>query len=991
MLVPTSVIRWKRKARAGRLRQRNADRAQVATVLDKTAGERSDLDVLLLEEATRDIDFFAKLRAEGDRGRTVASELCKVMRRETWPSHTAVVRQGDEGHSFFIIFSGKCTVHEDPWSAAERVGANSFQAGHGASVSRMRSGTMSESGAFEGADGMREYSNAGIVDRHGHVVDLEATSMMRELLAGDCFGEVALQRNITRSATVVTRAATEFLVIDAENYNAILRDLHANSIAERTEFLKTMAAFKHLATDSRQMMNLQILMTPVKFDSQTIILREGDPPENIYFITDGTCSVSKTCTIADDHLRALTPHQTHQQFQVDLSTLMRSETFGDIAYLTDCKVQPFSIIANCEVRCFVLTKGEFNRGVMHGSYRIFLDSANAKFDHWSARFAEMERLARERVLPFRPSQYNNKFALRNRGIGGALNAQPDGSSPSGGAAPPGGQTDPAALATMAGSTAGSLPGSADAAQTTTAGGSGVRRPRVLPVLPSVVSNLMLAKQGFSPTKGTDASSPRGGPVHALHGSLRQLERYHSTPSSPAATSRATTPRAVGSPSKPSTPRSTRRAMQSQGGPRPELLVEALQSSFGSSIGSVAEDGSIVGGGDADGDTGDVSDVGQLSDFDDPETVQYPMSFNPYADEGGMISGSARALTELHGGNIVNASTTVRSEAAISSRREPDTYVADHFRSLYSRPRTTVIVESGAMTSEQLRDGLLRASVVHHHRSSQGDEAVPTMPQSARVHNATDARRRLAAVRPSTQSKDTRELRRDRADITFYSTFGKVYEKQNQHQVTGATPSIDEQRLNALMEKSSPRMQRMMTRMDGVNRRSVMGQAFSGNASDEEEEEEATPVGLLHRKIGRKDILAAKRAHASPGKRRTKRSGGAKREDAGGAKDGSDAEEGKKKTKTKTGTADKDDPSSFEQREDSEEKQRLDKFLSLLNKTLADSVQSYGENPNPTAKRQTPVTLESVKVAKEQQEANDIQAYVSKRNAEHAAAFVLPPF
>lgn len=123
------------------------------------------------------------------------------------------------------------------------------------------------------------------------VTHMGHTFIACELKPGAGFGELALAHSEPRSATVTTSAPTELLVIAGNDYNAILRQLHAQDINEKLEFFSGISLFS--SWGSKELLEFASICITKRYPRNKVIVKEGDPRENVYFIKGGQCRVLK--------------------------------------------------------------------------------------------------------------------------------------------------------------------------------------------------------------------------------------------------------------------------------------------------------------------------------------------------------------------------------------------------------------------------------------------------------------------------------------------------------------------------------------------------------------------------------------------------------------------------------------------------------------------------------------------------------------------------
>jgi CRP-like cAMP-binding protein len=112
-----------------------------------------------------------------------------------------------------------------------------------------------------------------------------------QLFLGDSFGELALVNNAVRGATIVCCEDCSFLRIEKSDYERILLAVQQVELEERAEFLSTITLF-HTWTRA-SLKGLAQVMATKSVDRNTVIIRQGDEPDGLYFVRKGTCRVLK--------------------------------------------------------------------------------------------------------------------------------------------------------------------------------------------------------------------------------------------------------------------------------------------------------------------------------------------------------------------------------------------------------------------------------------------------------------------------------------------------------------------------------------------------------------------------------------------------------------------------------------------------------------------------------------------------------------------------
>ena len=105
-----------------------------------------------------------------------------------------------------------------------------------------------------------------------------------ELNSGDSFGELALQNDKPRGASIVAMMPSFIIVLSKKTYLNAMSNLK-EALSETINFLKDIKQFQHMKNKNLTMIAAatQLRKLPVN----TLILRQDDLPKSIYFIKQG--------------------------------------------------------------------------------------------------------------------------------------------------------------------------------------------------------------------------------------------------------------------------------------------------------------------------------------------------------------------------------------------------------------------------------------------------------------------------------------------------------------------------------------------------------------------------------------------------------------------------------------------------------------------------------------------------------------------------------
>ena len=102
--------------------------------------------------------------------------------------------------------------------------------------------------------------------------------------SGVPFGEVALvSDDAIRTASIVAEEDnTDLLVVDRSLYNRAVRDVLAAEFQEKKRFIKTNALFSNWIAKYKKQLAMAMYKETYPYDA--VLVKQGDPVSNIYFI-----------------------------------------------------------------------------------------------------------------------------------------------------------------------------------------------------------------------------------------------------------------------------------------------------------------------------------------------------------------------------------------------------------------------------------------------------------------------------------------------------------------------------------------------------------------------------------------------------------------------------------------------------------------------------------------------------------------------------------
>lgn len=155
------------------------------------------------------------------------------------------------------------------------------------------------------------YDSKALVFAHGEVADtffiilsgsvrvfipvpMEAKTLssLKEVMRlekGEAFGELALLYDSQRTATIVTDERCEFIVLDKESFRKHIKTISTGHMSQIVEFYRDFPAFQALS--NKEITKYASKSLFYKFPSNTVVIREGDQPAEIFFIKSGRVKI----------------------------------------------------------------------------------------------------------------------------------------------------------------------------------------------------------------------------------------------------------------------------------------------------------------------------------------------------------------------------------------------------------------------------------------------------------------------------------------------------------------------------------------------------------------------------------------------------------------------------------------------------------------------------------------------------------------------------
>lgn len=162
--------------------------------------------------------------------------VVNAMKEVKFSEGSTIIKQGDEGHELYVLEQGECECYK----------------------------------LFPGD---------------------EVEKKLRDYVPGEAFGELALLYNAPRAATIKASEDSVLFALDRQTFNNIVKDVSRKNRETYEEFLKSVDLLSSM--DYYERVQLSDAVHKVRFNKGDYIIKEGDPGDAFYFVTEGTAVAQK--------------------------------------------------------------------------------------------------------------------------------------------------------------------------------------------------------------------------------------------------------------------------------------------------------------------------------------------------------------------------------------------------------------------------------------------------------------------------------------------------------------------------------------------------------------------------------------------------------------------------------------------------------------------------------------------------------------------------
>eukprot|EP00928_Gymnodinium_smaydae_P053088 TRINITY_DN37166_c0_g1_i1.p1 TRINITY_DN37166_c0_g1~~TRINITY_DN37166_c0_g1_i1.p1 ORF type:complete len:771 (+),score=176.52 TRINITY_DN37166_c0_g1_i1:119-2431(+) len=207
--------------------------------------DRTEEHITDIVESVKDVKFFSRLSTLQQRS------LCRHMTLEKFQAEETVFSLGDRGEELYIILSGSVRVQVQSQTTPCPAGIH-----------------------------------ADKCDCPGRPLE---TAVYLE--RGTGFGELSLQSDVPRSASIVAAENTELLVVTRTNYEKYAGQLHRQFIEQRVRFLRQCPrieeALQRCLVSPQDVAAMANCLNESQLSGSEIVVRQGEPVEHMIFVRSG--------------------------------------------------------------------------------------------------------------------------------------------------------------------------------------------------------------------------------------------------------------------------------------------------------------------------------------------------------------------------------------------------------------------------------------------------------------------------------------------------------------------------------------------------------------------------------------------------------------------------------------------------------------------------------------------------------------------------------
>ena len=328
------------------------DTKRIQLICEKPASARTQQEIFELAELTQHVEFFKQLI--NSNGAEAHLKCCKYLLYEKHPQDTYVFRKGEKGTKFYIILEG----------------------------------------------------NVGVEVIYNQVLE-EAI----ELTKGASFGDLALEKEAPRAASILCKTECYFLVLKKEDFDLTMAETIKKN---RVNLIKYLRNFPFLKDCSNLVLSKLIYkFSEKRFKKNEVVYREGEDCHQLLFVVSGVFNLYRKVSVRKP--KECYPHNVEMLkkkycSQVRLSSVSKGELLGD-DNVFESKYRLNTCICQEAGKVLTIDKQEFVRYSNNYDWEAFEKSCALKFTQRETRYQALRRIEHEKLKSQSPIERFSKCEI----------------------------------------------------------------------------------------------------------------------------------------------------------------------------------------------------------------------------------------------------------------------------------------------------------------------------------------------------------------------------------------------------------------------------------------------------------------------------------------------------------------------------------------------------------------------------------------------------
>ncbi|CAG9314610.1 CNBD2_1 [Blepharisma stoltei] len=173
-----------------------------------------------------------------------------------------------------------------------------------------------------------------------------ASTISKDMINGQCFGENSLIDGIPLKATVKALDPTEIIVLKKQTFDLIARSVLKLQHKANLEFFHSLPLFQKMSGEFIKNISKKAYIK--KFSANHILIKEGDYPQGIYIISEGSVKLSRTLIFSSKE-------NAINKRKIIIDELGPGDMFCEHAYITKQPIE-YTVVCPIPLVCYYISK-----------------------------------------------------------------------------------------------------------------------------------------------------------------------------------------------------------------------------------------------------------------------------------------------------------------------------------------------------------------------------------------------------------------------------------------------------------------------------------------------------------------------------------------------------------------------------------------------------------------------------------------------------------